>query len=45
MDEKNIPNQIYMIEPNNTLDQKDYSLEDSMMKTLWHHVQLLPHNF
>lgn len=32
MDEKNTPNEIYTIEPNNTLDQEDYSLEDSMKK-------------
>jgi hypothetical protein len=30
MDEKNRLDEIYTIEPNNTLDQEDYSLKDSM---------------
>jgi hypothetical protein len=32
MDEKTRPNEIYTIEPNNTLDQEDYNSENSMKK-------------
>jgi hypothetical protein len=32
MDVKNRPNEIYIIEPNNTLNQEDYNSKNSMKK-------------